>query len=72
MWISEEWHSSPGEDSKYQDLKIDMNLVCSKNIEEANVLSKGEGDLHSEFGDIASVQIMLSLVGKNQAIGFYF
>lgn len=61
MWTSEERHSAPGEDSKYQDRKIEMNLVCSRNMEEAKVPSKG-GMLQSAFGDVASVQIMLSLV----------
>ena len=47
-----------------------MNLVCARNIEEANVLSK-ERMLHTEFKDGASVWIMLSLVGQNEDIGSF-
>lgn len=40
------------------------DLVCARNSKEANVLSKGRMP-HSEFKDVASIQIMLSLVGQN-------
>lgn len=55
------WHCRPSKGSKYQDRE---DLVCARNSKEANVLSKGR-TLHSEFKDVASIQIMLSLVGQN-------